>query len=155
MSIIIVTAVHGIRPYRDDCLAPPCFFLVQNTKTGAKNIQCLHFNSASLRKEISWPEGRGMDARGERGGGWAGRRQRSTGGRQMSRQNHSRNITTITFLTQHKTKTATTIEVSRQHLKISANKTRERYGKSLQTPTTKVCDPAPRQKFENTDNPSL
>ena len=125
MSIIIVTAVHGIRPYRDDCLAPPCLFLVQNTKTGAKNIQCLHFNSASLRKEISWRWEEGGWMRGGRGG-WAGRQQRSTGGRQMSRQNHSTNITTITFLTQHKTKTATTIEISRQHLKISANKTRER-----------------------------
>ena len=56
----------------------------------------------------------------------------------MSRQNHSTNITT-TFLTQHKTKTATTIEISR-HLKISDNKTRERQGKSLPTSTTKVCD---------------
>ena len=71
--------------------------------------------------------------------GGAGRQQRSTGGRQMSRQNHSTNITT-TFLTQHKTKTATTIEISRQHLKINDNKTRERKGKSLQTPITKVCD---------------
>ena len=44
----------------------------------------------------------------------------------MSQQNHSTNITTTTFLTQHKTKTATTIEISRQHLKISDNKTRER-----------------------------
>ena len=69
MSIIIVTAVHGIRPYRDDCLAPSCFSLVQNTKTGAKNIQCLHFNSASLRKEISWPWEDGGWMRGGRGGG--------------------------------------------------------------------------------------
>ena len=59
------------------------------------------------------------------GGGWGGRQQRSTGGRQMSRQNHSTNITTTTFLTQHKTKTAITIEISQQHLKISDNKTRE------------------------------
>ena len=51
ISIVIVTAVHGIRPYRDDCLAPPCLFLVQNTKTGAQNIQCLHFSSASSRKD--------------------------------------------------------------------------------------------------------
>ena len=51
---------------------------------------------------------------GRRGVG-AGRQQRSTGGRQMSRQNHSTKITTTTFLTQHKTKTATTIEISRQH----------------------------------------
>ena len=58
------------------------------------------------------------------GGGGAGRRQRSTGGRQISRQNHSTNITT--FLTQHKTKAATTIEIPRQRLKISDNKTRER-----------------------------
>ena len=28
LSIIIVTAVYGIRPYRDDCLAPTCLFLV-------------------------------------------------------------------------------------------------------------------------------
>ena len=71
------------------------------------------------------------------GGGW--RQQRSAGGRQMSRQNHSTKITT-TFLTQHKTKTATTIEISRQHLKINDNKTYERKGKSLQTPIIKVCD---------------
>ena len=51
MSIIIMTAVHGIRPYRDDCLASPCLFLVQNTKTGAQNIQCLRFNSASSRTQ--------------------------------------------------------------------------------------------------------
>ena len=49
MSIITVTAVHGIRPYRDDYLAPPCLLLVQNTKTGAQNMQCLHFNSTSSR----------------------------------------------------------------------------------------------------------
>ena len=51
MSIIIVTAVHGIRLYRDDCLAPPCLLLEQNKKTGAQNMQCLHFNSASSRKD--------------------------------------------------------------------------------------------------------
>ena len=77
--------------------------------------------------------------RGGGGGGVAGRRQRSTSGRQMSQQNRSTNITT-TFLTQHKTKTATAIEISRQHFKISDNKTRKCKGKSLQTPTTKVCD---------------
>ena len=64
MSIIIMTAVHGIRPYRDDRLAPPCLFLVQNTKTGAQNMQCLHFNSASSRteglKDIVAVGGRGM-----------------------------------------------------------------------------------------------
>ena len=78
-----------------------------------------------------------------RGGGGelegVGRQQRSTGGREMSQQNHSTNLTT-TFLTQHKTKTATTIEISRQHLKIRGNKTCERKSKSLPTPTTKVCD---------------
>ena len=51
MSIIIVTAVHRIRPYQDGCLAPPCLFLVQNMKTGAQNMQCLHFNSTSSRKD--------------------------------------------------------------------------------------------------------
>ena len=25
MSIVIVTSVHGIRPYQDDCLAPPTY----------------------------------------------------------------------------------------------------------------------------------
>ena len=51
MSIIIVTAVHGIRPYRDDCLAPPCLLFEQNTKMGAQNMQCLHFDSASSGKD--------------------------------------------------------------------------------------------------------
>ena len=64
MSIIIMTAVHGIRPYRDDRLAPPCLFLKQNTKTEAQNMQCLHFNSASSRteglKDIVAVGGRGM-----------------------------------------------------------------------------------------------
>ena len=48
-SIITMTAVHGIHPYRDDYLAPPCLLLVQNTKTEVQNMQCLHFNSASSR----------------------------------------------------------------------------------------------------------
>ena len=45
------TAVHGIRPYRDDCLAPPCLLLEQDTKTGAQNMLCLHFDSANSRKD--------------------------------------------------------------------------------------------------------
>ena len=128
MSIIIVTAVHGIRPYRGDCLAPPCLFLVQNTKTGAQNMQYLHFNSTSSRKVKRYRGGgrKGDGVRCEGGTEGAGRQQISTDGRQMSRQNHSTNITTTTFLTQHKTKTATTIEISRQYLKIRDNKTRER-----------------------------
>ena len=85
-------------------------------------MQRLHFNSASSRR-IKRYRGGGRKGDGLRregrgrlgGGGGAGRQQRSTGGRQMSRQNHSTNITTTTFLTQHKTKTATTIEISRQH----------------------------------------
>ena len=126
MSIIIVTTVHGVRPYRDDCLASPCLFLVQNTKTGAQNMHCLHFNSASSRKdyEISWrwEEGGWVEVREGGGGEGAGRQQRITSGRQMSRQNHPTNITTITFLTQHKTKTATTAEISQQYLKINDKK---------------------------------
>ena len=58
-------------------------------------------------------KGDGLSCEGG-GGEEGGRQQRSRCGRQMSRQNHSTNITT--FLTQHKTKTATTIEISRQHL---------------------------------------
>ena len=73
MSIIIVIAVQGICPYPDHYLAPPCLFLVQNTKTGAQNMQYLHFNSASSRKdyEISWQweEGGWVEVRGEGGGG--------------------------------------------------------------------------------------
>ena len=102
MSIIIVTVVHGIHLYRDDFLAPPCLFLVQKTRKQERKTCSIYI----------------LIARGIQ--------QRNTGGRQMSRQNHSTNMTAITFLTQHKIKTATTIEISRQHLKISDNKTRER-----------------------------
>ena len=63
---------------------------------------------------------KGDELRCEGGGGGerrgAGRQQRNMGGRQMSRQNHSTNITTTTFLT----------HVSRQYLKIIDNKTRAR-----------------------------
>ena len=68
-------------------------------------------------------ERKGDGLRCEREGGeGAGRQQRITSGRQMSRQNHPTNITTITFLTQHKTKTATTAEISQQYLKINDKK---------------------------------
>ena len=52
-------------------------------------------------------EGGWVEKQGGAGGEGAGRQQRSTGGRQMSRQNYSTNITTA-FSTQHKTKTAKT-----------------------------------------------
>ena len=120
MSIIIVTAVHGIRPYRDDCLAPPCLFLVQKTgkqerKTGSVYILIARVQGRIKKYRGGGRKGDGLrrEGGGSRGGGW--RQQRSTGGRQMSRQNHSTNITTTIFLTQLKTKTATTIEISRQH----------------------------------------
>ena len=128
MSIIIVTVVHGIRPYRDDCLAPPCLFLVQKTRKQESKTCSVYILIARVQGRIKRYRGGGRKGDGLRceGGGGSGRQQRSTGGRQMSQQNHSTNITTTTFLTQHKTKTATTIEISRQHLKISDNKTCER-----------------------------
>ena len=121
MSIIIVTVVHGIRPYRDDCLAPPCLFLVQKTGKQERKTGSVYILIARVHGRIKKYRGGGRKGDGLRregggsrgGGGW--RQQRSTGGRQMSRQNHSTNITTTIFLTQLKTKTATTIEISRQH----------------------------------------
>ena len=119
MSIIIVTAVHGIRQYRDVCF-------LNRTRKWERKTCSVYTLIARVQGRIKTYRGGGRKGDGlrcEGGEGVGG--QQSTGGRQMSRQNHSTNITT-TFLTQHKTKTATTIEISRQHLKISGNKTCER-----------------------------
>ena len=103
-------------------------FLYRTCKQERKTC-CVYILIARVQGRIKIYGGGGRKGDGlrcEGGGGGAGRQQRSTGGRQMSRQNHSTNKTTTTFLTQHKTKTATTIEISRQHLKISDSKTCER-----------------------------
>ena len=115
----------------------------ENRKTGAQNMQC-YILIARVQGRIKRYRGGGRKGDGlrcEGGGRRAGRQQRSTGGRQMSRQNHSTNITTTTFMTQHKTKTATTIEISRQHFenKWQQNSWTLRI-KSLRTPTTQVCE---------------
>ena len=127
MSIVIVTAVHGFRSCRDDCLAPPCLFTVKNTKQERKTCS-VYILIVRVQGRIKRYRGGGRKGDWLRceGGMGVERQQRSTGGRQMSLQNHSTKITTTTFLTQHKTKTATTLEISRQHLKIRDNKTRER-----------------------------
>ena len=120
-----------------------CF--LNRTRKQERKTCSVYILIAQVQGRIKTYRGGGRKSDGLRCGGGGGelegvgRQQRSTGGRQMSRQNHSTNITT-TFLTQHKTKTATTIKISRQHLKISGNKTCERSSKSLPTPTAKVCD---------------
>ena len=81
------------------------------------------------REERGWVEVR---MRSGVGGG-AGRRQRNVTTTSFNKHNNNR------FLKQLKSKTATTNEISLQRLKISDNKIRESWGKSLQTPTTKVC----------------
>ena len=70
-----------------------------------------------MRYRCGGRKGDGLRCGGGGGGGGWDTTKKNIGGRQMSRQNHSTNITGTSFLTQHKTKTATTIEISQQHLK--------------------------------------
>ena len=74
MSIIIVTVVHGIRPYRDDCLAPPCLFLVQKTGKQERKTCSVYILIAQVQGRIKKYRGGGRKGDGLRreGGGRRG-----------------------------------------------------------------------------------
>ena len=71
MSIIIVTVVHGIRPHRDDCLAPPCLFLVQKTRKQESKTCSVYILIARVQGRIKRYRGGGRKGDGLRceGGG--------------------------------------------------------------------------------------
>ena len=77
MSIIIVTVVHGIRPYRDDCLAPPCLFLLQKTRKQERKTCSVYILIARVQGRIKryrggGRKGDGLRCEGEGGGGGLG-----------------------------------------------------------------------------------
>ena len=78
MSIIIVTVdvVHGIRPYRDDCLALPCLFLVQKTRKQERKTCSVYILIARIQGRIKRYRSGGRKGDGLRceGGGRRGGR---------------------------------------------------------------------------------
>ena len=78
MSIIIVTVVHGIRPYRDDCLAPPRLFLVQKTRKRERKTCSVYILIARVQGRIKRYRGGGRKEDGLRCEGG----ERRGGGRQ-------------------------------------------------------------------------
>ena len=77
MSIIIVTVVHGIHPYRDDFLAPPCLFLVQKTRKQERKTCSIYILIVRVQGRIKSYRGGGKKGDGLRceGGGrrrWGG-----------------------------------------------------------------------------------
>ena len=74
--IIAVTAVHGIRPYRDDCLVPPFCFLYrtrkQERKTCSVYILIARVQGRIKRYRGSRRKGDGLRCEGGGGGGGLG-----------------------------------------------------------------------------------
>ena len=97
MSIIIVTVVHGIHPYRDDFLAPPCLFLVQKTRKQERKTCSIYILIARVQGRIKSYRGGGKKGDGLRceGGG----RRRWGGGRWDTTKKYRwpTNVTTKSF----------------------------------------------------------
>ena len=87
-------------------------------------VSCTEHENRSAKHAVF--KGDGLRCEGGGGGGGLGdNKERYRWPINVTTKSFNKHMTTTAFLTQHKTKTAITIEISRQHLKISDNKTRE------------------------------